>query len=141
MILAFKPQFVEPIIKGSKIHTIREDKTNRWTDGRLIQGATGVRTKKYNQFFEAVCMSTQKIEIIYTKDCKMVKIDGEFYSIIINDIKYFDTHPEIIRLNRLCVNDGFTDYREFFKWFNKPYIGKIINWTDHKYNNLLDSFF
>lgn len=48
MILGFKPQFVQPIIDRTKIHTIREDKHNRWVPGKVIHMATGVRTKSYS---------------------------------------------------------------------------------------------
>jgi len=59
MILGFKTKtkdgrytnFVEKIEKGEKIHTIREDKLNRWRAGRIIHAAVGVRTNEYRQFF------------------------------------------------------------------------------------------
>lgn len=41
MILSFKKQFLDPIITGSKIHTIRADKPNRWKPGNKIHFATG----------------------------------------------------------------------------------------------------
>jgi len=65
MVLGFEQQFVEPILSGTKIHTIREDKHNRWKPGRSIQMATGVRTKNYNQFNEDECVSVQEIKILY----------------------------------------------------------------------------
>lgn len=57
MILSFKKQFSEPILKGTKIHTIREDKPNRWKPGNKIHFANGVRTQNYNCFKESVCIS------------------------------------------------------------------------------------
>lgn len=36
MILPFKKRFVEPIMDGSKIHTIRRDSNNRWYRGRKV---------------------------------------------------------------------------------------------------------
>ena len=65
MILSFKPQFNDKIIKGIKIHTIREDKHNRWKPGRTIQFANGIRTKNYKQFFEGECKSIQPIKILH----------------------------------------------------------------------------
>lgn len=47
MILSFKEQFIPKILDGTKIHTIREDKKNRWEAGKKIHFATGVRTKNY----------------------------------------------------------------------------------------------
>src|SRR3989337_2267378 len=99
MILSFKPQFIEPILKGSKIHTIREDKTNRWIDGRVIQGATGVRTKKYNQFFEGVCVSTQKIEFEYACGYATVLVDNKVLS---NN-----------QIEKIAISDGFESIGDF----------------------------
>lgn len=115
MILAFKPQFVPRILSGRKIHTIREDKNNRWQPGKKIHMATGVRTKNYNCFKEAVCVAVQSIEITKNK----VYIDG-------------------IQLNKqeiktLAINDGFNGIVDFFKWFNQHFYGKIIHWTYFKY--------
>lgn len=115
MILAFNPQFEPRILSGRKIHTIREDKTNRWKPGNKIQMATGVRTKKYNCFKEAVCVAVQSIEITKNK----VYIDGK-------------------KLNKqeiktLAINDGFNGIVDFFKWFNQDFAGKIIHWTHFQY--------
>jgi len=63
MIIGFKKQFVAPILAGTKVHTIRENKTNRWRPGTTIQFATGVRTKQYSQFKLNKCVSIQSIQI------------------------------------------------------------------------------
>lgn len=34
---------------------------------------------------------------------------------------------------RLAFNDGFNSLEEFFEWFDKDYVGKIIHFTDFKY--------
>ncbi len=116
MILSFKPQFVIPILQNTKVHTIREDKHNRYGNGRYIQMATGVRTKNYNCFCEAYCISTQKIYINHARE---IFIDGNIIS------------P--IHIIRLALNDGFESVEDFWKWFDKPFQGKIIHWTDYKY--------
>lgn len=121
MILAFKKQFVEPILKGSKIHTIREDKHNRWKKHNTIHFATGVRTKNYNCFNEDICYSVQTIEInrTYFKGAEIVIVDNR----ILED-------SEILRLAK---NDGFKTKNDFFEWFNTDFKGKIIHWTNLKY--------
>lgn len=121
MVLGFKKQFVKPIKAGIKIHTIREDKHNRWKPGRKIHGATGVRTKKYNQFFEDTCTGTQKIKIIYKKTSPSPKI--------VVDGKRLNADETYL----LALHDGFPGTFEFRKWFNKDFIGKIIHWTDKRY--------
>ena len=66
MVIGFHKQFVPLIKSGSKIHTIRIDKHNRWKAGMKMHMATGVRTKKYKQFCGTLtCIIIQNIQIIY----------------------------------------------------------------------------
>ncbi len=124
MILSFKKQFKEPILKGTKKHTIREDKPNRWKVGNKIHFATGVRTKNYECFKEGVCVSVQEIEITrpvwseYLNDT-IVRIDG---------IALTEKEQQ-----QLAWNDGFTNLIDFWLWFKGDFKGKIIHWTDLKY--------
>jgi hypothetical protein len=82
MVLGFKKQFEEPIIKGDKIHTIRLDKGDRWKEGNSIQFATGVRTSDYNEFKTGTCFSIQEIEISWVSNgngvpIMEVEVDGK----------------------------------------------------------------
>ena len=124
MVLGFKPQFEEPILKKKKKHTIREDKNDRWKPGMKIHFATGVRTKLYHQFYEGFCKSTQIINIIYDNippvgNVATITIDGRAIT--------------IYELRTLAINDGFEDVSEFLNWFSEDFEGKIIHWTDLKY--------
>ena len=119
MIIGFKEGFVEPIINGTKIHTIREDVHNRWKEGMKMHMATGVRTKKYHQFNEKICLSTQKIEIIHQNCIKIIKINNR--------------KLKLSELYILAKNDGFANYDDFYFWFDKDFTGKIIHWTNLKY--------
>jgi hypothetical protein len=123
MILGFKPQFKQPILDGTKKHTIREDKHNRWHAGITMQMATGVRTKKYNCFQENTCKSVQRIDIIRTSDYlneTIVKVDGRVLS-----------EKET---QSLAWNDGFVNLIDFWLWFSDGLEnGKIIHWTDFYY--------
>ena len=128
MILGFKKQFKEKILSGSKIHTIREDKNERWNIGRIIHFATGVRTKNYEQFYEDTCKSVQDIEIWYKNkdsDYPIIIIDGRMLRVC--EKKDW----EILR--ELAANDGFESFEGFCAWFNKDFKGKIIHWTGLKY--------
>lgn len=121
MILPFKEQFVEPIKKGVKIHTIREDKHGRWQIGRKIHLATGVRTKNYKLFATAVCTNVDIIKIYFAPMAKLPVI-------IVNDNKL--TLEQMIDLAK---NDGFNDLIELVEWFEyKDFEGRIIYW---KYSN------
>lgn len=128
MILSFKPQFVQPILNGTKIHTIREDSTDRWKAGNSIQCATGVRTKNYNCFFESECVSVQDIFMTYA--------NGDILEISIDD-KYIYWEER----RQLALYDGFENWIDMFNWFypliakspNQHFAGKIIHWTDFRY--------
>lgn len=129
MILGFKPQFRDKILSGTKIHTIREDKHNRWKPGIVIHGATGVRTKYYNQFFKDYCRSTQRISISFNVYNNIeIVIDGR--------LLFGASEKEA-----LANNDGFDSWESFDNWFrpliNKSeflcYQAKLIHWTDFTY--------
>lgn len=126
MILSFKKQFRDPILKGSKIHTIREDPKARWNAGRKIHMATGVRTKYYNCFLEQQCISVQAIQI-HHHDYR--DVGGNYLIKVIVDGKELDD----FQLEEIAENDGFKSLGDFFKWFNTDFQGRIIHWTDFKY--------
>lgn len=115
MILGFKPRFEGKIAEGTKVHTIREDKKNRWTKGRTIHFAVGVRTKAYRQIGTGVCTSVQAI-----------KINKPYVTV--------DNRPLTLdEINELAIRDGFTDVDAFFEWFSQSFEGKLIHWTEFKY--------
>ena len=130
MIIGFKEQFRAPILASTKIHTIREDKHDRWHAGRIMHMATGVRTKRYECFKEAVCISIQDIEITYD-DCIVVSIDGKTFALLTKYDEAFDIGER--KLQALARNDGFESITDFLSFFKGDFTGKIIHWTDLKY--------
>lgn len=136
MVLAFKPQFKDKILNGSKIHTIREDKTDRWKAGNIIHMATGVRTKNYNQFSERVCMAVEPFEIIYTRHEKTKTTANVYVNYkLLGQALWVDCKLKAssFSVDMLAANDGFLTPTEFFEWFHSDFKGKIIHWTDFKY--------
>lgn len=132
MILGFKPQFVAPINSGVKIHSIREDKTDRWKEGNTIHFATGVRTKNYDNFKTDVCKSTQSIEIFFNENEVHKDLDRGIW-VLVDNIVLSD-----FWVKELAYRDGFKSVHEFYCWFGKNadyFKGKIIHWTDFQYNN------
>jgi len=126
MVLGFKNQFVDAIKNGTKLHSIREDKHGRWNIGRTIHMATGVRTTLYNQFDTGMCISIQKIEIVW-HEC-IDPGEGKLFEVYV-DGKVLN----LAQLLQLSKNDGFKSLSHFKEWFNKDFIGKIIHWTDLRY--------
>lgn len=129
MILTYsKEQFKNKYLVGIKIHTIREDRNNRWKIGMKIQQwlFNPRHIKKHpHQFGEDVCKRIQTIDIRY----------DEFMSqriphIYIDGLKILDKKV----IEQISVNDGFESSKSFFAWFNKDIEGwKIIHWTDKCY--------
>lgn len=154
MILGFKKQFVPKIKFGTKIHTIREDKHNRWKVGNKMHMAIGVRTKKYKQFCGTLtCIRTQKIFFNWGLSCNfaygimnmLAKEAGHKPKRISKkkrQMPLISKRPNVFvdgkmlnkkQINELAINDGFKNDEELFKWFNCDFTGKIIHWTDKKY--------
>jgi hypothetical protein len=133
MILGFKQKFVPLILSGSKIHTIREDKNNRWGKGRNINFSTGVRTKEYNCFKEGECISTQKIQIAWKENNKGMGNHSWSVKVFIDGR---DVTNESDLIDELARNDGFADRKDFFEWeawHRKTFTGNIIHWTNKRY--------
>ena len=102
--------------KPPKIHTIREDKKNRWRRGNKIHFVVNNRTK--NRFQFAPILEAQSIQII--------EIRG---GLIYVDNKQLNESE----INSLAINDGFKSVEDFFKWFQSDFTGKIIHWSNLKY--------
>lgn len=119
-----KPYKVD--VNRPKLHTFREDKNNRWKAGNLIHFNIYTRTKNQLKFAPVLkCISTQKIEIIWTNS------DGFHLPI---PIVYVNNRWMIgDELTQLIHNDGFNSIDEFCAYFNTDFVGKIIHWTDLRY--------
>lgn len=143
MVIGFKPQFVEPILLGQKVHTIREDITSRWHEGSLMHMATGVRTKAYHQFAFHICKSVQSIELWEqsreaARFNSYIKIKSKGPVIIINEKPLTNEDATL-----LARNDGFESLEDFFEFFFPKeeysqnicrfFYGRLLHWTDLKY--------
>lgn len=125
MILTFsRDEFVEKIKNGTKIHTIREDKGNRWKVGRTIQFWRGnPRNVKNNPYqFGTGKVAKTKLIKIYPKK-KLVKIYDSWCFYI------FETQSE---LDLLAKNDGFENWKDMKTFFKEDFKGKLIFWEDFK---------
>lgn len=136
MVLGFKKHFVEPILKGTKIHSIRAGE--RWKPEMKIHMATGVRTKNYHCFKEAICKGVQKIEILWDTDVHfaisgstlMANDRRDFFKVIIDGKQQSVDKGNI---ESLAFYDGLKDGVTFLQWpswYLKNFTGQIIHWTD-----------
>ena len=120
-----------------KPHTIRADKSDRWQPGKMIHFVvwTGKPYRSKTLQFAPLlpCVSTQKIDIKYNRGGGVnVFIDGKFFHYQTEwGLEWDATTKRNMEL--LAQNDGFDSVQDFFRWFNKDFIGKIIHWTNLKY--------
>lgn len=112
-----------------KIHTIRDNKKDRWQVGTKIDFFINCRQPNMFRFAPVLpVVNTQKILITYTEANKaMVFIDDKcFY---MQDFSLEGNY----KMLHLAQNDGFDTTEDFFAYFSKDFTGKIIHWTDLKY--------
>lgn len=119
-----------PVNYNGKLHTIREDKNNRWKLGTKIHFFINCRKKNMFRFAPVLpVVSVQKVEIkwIGFSDSirPWVRIDGKN----IYTIDQIDSD----KMLQLAQNDGFDTVKDFFAYFNEDFTGKIIHWTDLRY--------
>ena len=135
--------WIDNLPTDQKLHSIREDKTNRWKPGMIIHFTTGSRSKNYKCFAKSQCVSTQRIEI---REMSQICVDNcytyeESHMFGDRSEKFLKTFKVIVdsrelsdaEIYLLANNDGFETIHDFFRWFNKDFTGKIIHWTDLKF--------
>jgi hypothetical protein len=115
-----------------KLHTIREDKHNRWKAGMSIQMVyRGPKYSILDHFNKGIpelekCVSVQKIDIKWES---FIGLQKPALNIQIDNGRSLTTSE----ITQLAINDGFKDIEQFCRWFNKDFSGNLIHWTDLKY--------
>ena len=124
--------FVEKILSGSKIHTIRKDEKDRWKVGTNIHFVINNRTKNRFQFAPILPVkSIQKFRVSWDDGIVHIYIDDIlFYTNIGLHSRFIEFHKQ---MQKFAENDGFSDIKSFLSWFNDDFDGKIIHWTDSYY--------
>ncbi len=131
MILTFsKTEFITLIRKGVKVHTIRDDKRNRWKVGTKIHFWLGnpPNTRGKNKPYQFGVGEVSRVETI-----RMDFACDEDWQ---NDIVYIGDDIKLKtseELNALAVNEGFENWQQMKHWFvNKSgeYFGRIIFWKN-----------
>ena len=132
MILLFEKQFIEPLQKGVKIHTIRLDEKNQWKGFKLIHfkawSKKPYRSSMLDIRDKTMMESTQKVFMSICQGRVCISIDG----------KELFGYPE---RNEFAINDGFENWEAFENYFypiidkmeDQCYSGKLMHWTDKRY--------
>lgn len=130
MTLIFSKKFVEPIISGQKIHTIRNTRRPYFKPGHIIDFCTS-NNKSLERFYHGMIKSVQSISFEYdfnhSKDTDVIK------NLLINDIEM-----DPFQIKSFVHNEGFNNENEFISFFvsrygDCPFHGVLIHWTDFKY--------
>jgi len=102
-----------------KIHTIRQDEKNLWKGNKPIHPVYFNRTPRRFQFIPTFdCTGVQEISIFPA--FKLIHIDSRALSTEENAL--------------LIKNDGFDSETQFWAMFKTSFSGKIIHFTDFKYD-------
>jgi len=131
MLLTFsKTEFRTLIKKGVKMHTIRDDKHNRWKVGTKIHFWLGNprNTRSKNKPYQFGVGEVSRVETI-RMDFACAEDWQQDVVYIGEDIK-LKTDEE---LNALAVNDGFDNWFQMKRFFvndGGQYFGKIIFWKN-----------
>jgi hypothetical protein len=117
MILTFKERFVPLILSGTKIHTIREDKYNRWKVGMKIHFWCGNPRNISKHSYQFAKGSVEWIHYIqlYT-DLNLVMFD-----------LWWEIRGE--GLETLAKRDGFKNWKEMKEFLPHNFEGKAIIWN------------
>lgn len=120
---------IYPIVKA-KLHTIREDKNDRWKTGKKIDFYINVRKPNMLRFAPV-------LPVVSTQSVFMTYYHSDIIQISVNGRELFGYNERL----ELAINDGFDSWENFFNYFypiiqaseDKYFSGKIIHWTDFKY--------
>lgn len=99
----FQKQFAPLILDGSKPHTIRPRRKRPTQVGDVLYLYTGMRTKACQFLMQDTCKQIKPIAIY--PDIGQIRLDGRLLPL--NEMTHF------------AVRDGFANYMEFFKFFER----------------------
>lgn len=139
MLLGFKPRFVEPIQKGSKVFTLRTARKHEPKIGETLYMYTGLRT--------ANCMLISNKEKLISKQRVRIVIYADYVEVSVNI--WVDGRELTQAEKELFYGyDGFVDIHDFVNYWIESSTGKkrkinkryevggfltMYHWTDLKF--------
>ena len=114
MNINYKKEMERALANGVKLHTIRQKPI---AVGTMMNHIVYPYHKERRCVLSNFCKSTQMI--IIEPSSRTIKVDGRELS--------------KVDIERVSINDGFETMDDFWTFFNEPYQGMIIHWTDTKY--------
>lgn len=114
MNINYKKEMERALANGVKLHTIRQKPI---AVGTMMNHIVYPYHKERRCVLSNLCTATQMITI--EPSSRTIKVDGRELS--------------KVDIERVSINDGFETMDDFWTFFNEPYQGMIIHWTDTKY--------
>ena len=114
MNINYKKEMERALANGVKLHTIRQKPI---AVGTMMNHIVYPYHKERRCVLSNFCTATQMITI--EPSSRTIKVDGRELS--------------KVDIERVSINDGFETMDDFWTFFNEPYQGMIIHWTDTKY--------
>jgi hypothetical protein len=123
----FKPQFVEPILKARKTHTIRAVRKHPDKPGDTMHLYTGLRRKGAWLIGRVECAKVETITIREESSIKFDDATGHLFAVKIDGQKLAADECE-----QLARRDGFSSFREMMDFWEGrlPFRGQIIHWRN-----------
>lgn len=125
MLMTFsRERYMERILAGVKVHTIREDKGHRWRVGMTAHmWMHNPRNKSMNPFQFATAEVSDIAQIWITKSGSEGKTS---WGVFVNGQKLHSA-----QIDKLAKADGFDSGWEFLDWFGE-FTGRLIYWKKLK---------
>ena len=114
MNINYKKEMERALANGVKLHTIRQKPI---AVGTMMNHIVYPYHKERRCVLSNLCTATQMITI--EPSSRTIKVDGRELS--------------KVDIERVSINDGFETMDDFWTFFNEPYQGMIIHWTDTRY--------
>lgn len=113
-----------------KLHTIREDKNDRWKAGTKIDFFINCRQPTMFRFAPV-------LPVVHVQELLMTYYHSDIIQISVDGRELFS----YIERAEFAINDGFDSWQDFFNYFYPKikaspqgvYKPKLIHWTDLKY--------
>ena len=114
MNINYKKEMERALASGVKLHTIRQMPI---AVGTMMNHIVYPYHKERRCVLSNFCIAIQNISI--DPDARAIFVDGK-------ELSKSD-------MEKLAENDGFETMDDFWTFFNEPYQGMIIHWTNTKY--------
>lgn len=137
MVLGFKRQFAQFVREGSKTHTIRDDKNDRWKVGCIVDAFVDPRQKTMERLIpRAICVRVESIEIRIIRHGPIqdyrIQDYRDNYEITIDGVSLTNDEKDL-----LAYRDGFrlpdnkSHLGEMMRFWDGrlPFKGKLIHWA------------